>query len=96
MYPVEHSEQLLGCVTLARVREIPREKRDRIRVRDITEPCSEVNTISPSADAMEALTLMQKHRVSRLLVVKDGELAGILTLRDLMAFLSMKVELESV
>lgn len=95
LYPVVQDGELLGCVTLARVKEIPREKWDWIRVRDVADRCSEANTIFPSADAMEALNRMQAHRVSRLLVVEDGILVGILSLRDLMAFLSMKTELES-
>ena len=32
---------------------------------------------------------------SRLMVVSDGELVGVLSLKDLMDFLSLKLELES-
>lgn len=95
LYPVVDGDRLVGCVTLARVKEVPREKWDWVRVQEIAEPCSEGNTISSDADAMDALSRMRRYRVSRLLVVDGGRVVGILSLKDLMAFLSMKVELES-
>jgi Zn-dependent protease/CBS domain-containing protein len=94
-YPVVDDGRLLGSVTLARVREVPREKWDWIRVQDITVPCSAENTISPSTDALSALTRMQRHGVSRLMVVEGERLVGMLSLRDLMAFLTVKMELET-
>ena len=95
LYPVVDRGELLGCVTLARVKEVPREKWDWVRVQEIMEPCTPANTIAPDADAMVALTRMRRHQVSRLVVVDQGRLAGILSLKDLMTFLSIKVELES-
>jgi CBS domain-containing protein len=63
-------------------------------VADILQPCSEENTISPDADAMKALSRMNRNKVSRLMVTENGELRGILSLKDLLDFLSLKVELE--
>ena len=44
----------------------------------------EVYTISPEADVGEAASKMMEKRVSSLLVVKDGELVGIITERDIL------------
>ncbi|KSW12144.1 hypothetical protein CF15_05105 [Pyrodictium occultum] len=41
-------------------------------------------TVSPDADAGDAATLMREKGVSSLLVVKDGELVGIVTERDIL------------
>jgi Zn-dependent protease/CBS domain-containing protein len=95
LYPVVDRGELLGCVTLARVKEVPREKWDWVRVQEIMESCTPANTVAPDADAMVALTRMRRHQVSRLVVVDQGRLVGILSLKDLMTFLSIKVELES-
>ncbi len=95
LYPVVDDGSLKGCVTISQIKEVPREKWDWTRVRDIASSCSERNTIAPDVDAMEALTRMRQHTVSRLMVVEDGRLMGILSLKDLMHFLSMKVELEA-
>ena len=94
LYPVVQDGELVGCVTLQSVKEVPREKWDWVRVRDITRSCTPDNSIPPGTDAMDALTRMQRHRVSRLMVVEDGRLVGIVTLKDLMALLSLKVELD--
>lgn len=51
-------------------------------------------TIPPNADAMEALAKMQRSGLSRLLVTEQDQLVGILSLRDLLSFLNLKIELE--
>ena len=43
---------------------------------------------------MDALGKMSRTKASRLLVVEDHRLVGILALKDLLKFLSLKLELE--
>jgi len=64
------------------------------KVAEVAVKCSENNTIDPEADSVEALAAMRRSNASRLMVVKDGQLAGIITLKDMLEFLSLKVELE--
>ena len=53
------------------------------------------NSVRAGADAMEALAKLNKVDASRLMVVDDhGRLAGVLALRDLLGFLSIKLDLE--
>jgi CBS domain-containing protein len=51
-------------------------------------------TIPPDADAVDALAKMQRGGLSRLLVTEHDNLVGILSLRDLLSFLNLKIELE--
>jgi signal-transduction protein with cAMP-binding, CBS, and nucleotidyltransferase domain len=76
------------------VKEIPREAWDRETIREAASPCSPENTISPGTDAIKALAMMNQSGVSRLLVVEHGRLVGLVTLKDLLDFFSLKVELE--
>lgn len=94
MFPVVENGRLIGCVTTRDVREVPREEWERQTVRDIAHGCTEENTIPVDADAMQALSQMSKTNTSRALVVENGSLVGIVALKDLMRFLSLKVELE--
>jgi Zn-dependent protease/predicted transcriptional regulator len=94
MFPVVNNGELLGCVTTRAATGIPRERWDEHRVVDVTEHCSEENTVRPDDDAMRALSLMSKKRLSRLMVVEGGHLVGVITLKDLLQFLSLKVELD--
>ena len=57
-------------------------------------PCSSENTISPDSDAMDALSIMNRTRNSRLMVVEGDRLVGVIALKDLLDFLSLKFDLE--
>jgi len=95
MFPVvEDSERLVGCVTTKQVSEIPREEWSRRTVREIATRCSPENTIEPQADAMEALSIMSRTGASRLIVVEGDRVVGVISLKDMLKFLSLKVELE--
>ena len=49
-------------------------------------------TASPNMDAMEAVQLMKKHRLRRLILTNpDGHLAGIITMEDLLELLTREL-----
>jgi CBS domain-containing protein len=50
--------------------------------------------VSPDADALDALGRMRRTGSSRLLVVERDRLVGMVSLKDLLRFLSLKIELE--
>jgi Zn-dependent protease len=93
LFPVVEGDRLVGCVTLDRIKELSPDERASRSVGDIADACSEKNTIRSDADAMEALSRMNQDN-SRMMVVDDGRLQGIIALRDLMRFFSLKIELD--
>ncbi|SDZ90321.1 Zn-dependent protease (includes SpoIVFB) [Haloplanus vescus] len=81
-YPVLRQGNLAGMVTLDDTREVREVERDAYRVEDVME--TELVTISPDADAMDAISLMQKESVGRLPVVDEsGALVGLISRSDL-------------
>lgn len=95
MFPVvDDSGRLIGCVRTRRLRELPREEWDRQTAGAIAERCSAENTLPSHVDALRALTQMSRTGVSRLMVVEGDHLLGVLSLQDLLRFLSLKTELE--
>jgi Zn-dependent protease/predicted transcriptional regulator len=94
MFPVMAGDKLVGCITTRQVKEIPREKWSQETIREAASPCSPENTIAPQTDAIKALAMMNQSGVSRLLVVERDRLVGLVTLKDLLDFFSLKVELE--
>jgi len=95
MFPVvDDGGRLLGCVTARQVRDLPRDEWDRQTVGSLAERCSPENTVRADTDAMEALSRMSRTGASRLMVVDGDRLLGILSLKDLLRFFSLKVELE--
>ncbi|MGH7664621.1 MAG: site-2 protease family protein [Gemmatimonadaceae bacterium] len=94
LYPVAEDGRLFGCITTRDLKNVPRESWPYRTVGDVATSCSVANTIGPEVDAMQALTSMRRNGVSRLLVAEGAQLLGILSLRDLLEFLALKVELE--
>jgi Zn-dependent protease/CBS domain-containing protein len=80
-YPVMHNGQLVGMVTLDDARGVREVERDAYRVEEVMS--RDLATITPDADAMEAITLMQQHGVGRLPVVENGEFVGLVSRSDL-------------
>ena len=94
MFPVLEDGRIVGCVTTRDIKAIPREKWGVVRVGDIAEHCPAELFIAPETDAVRALALMKQTGLSRLLVAEGDRLLGILTLKDLLTFFSLKVELK--
>jgi predicted transcriptional regulator len=95
MFPVVDGERLVGIVTLDQLRRVPREEWSKHTVAEIAGNCTDVNTIDPAADATQALEKMNKTGNTRLMVLDRGRLVGILALRDLLKFLSIKLDFEA-
>lgn len=95
LFPVMDNVYVHGCVTTSQLKKIPRSQWSIRTVGEVAEPRSLANTISPDSDALEALNRMNRTGRSRLLVVEGDRLVGVVTLKDLLDFLSLKIELES-
>jgi hypothetical protein len=96
LFPVVDQDRLVRCVTTRQIKESPREEWDRQSVGAIAEPCSDDNTVAPDEDAMKALARMSRGVNSRLMVVEDGRLLGILALKDLLQFFRLELELDDL
>ena len=97
MFPVvDDAGRLLGCVTTRQVKELPREEWDRQTVGSLSLQCGPENTVQADTDAMQALSTRSRAGLSRLMVVDGDRLLGILALKDLLRFFSLKMELEEI
>lgn len=95
LFPVVDGEILQGVVELKDVKRVAPDKWDTVSVANIMQKLSRENTVPETMDAMEALARLQKLRRSRVLVIStDGQLLGILTLKDMLDYFTMKTDLE--
>ncbi|HRP89558.1 MAG TPA: KpsF/GutQ family sugar-phosphate isomerase [Edaphocola sp.] len=80
---VLNKNELLGIITDGDLRRMMEKQSDltKIIAKDIYSP--NPKTIEEDALAIEALNLMRSHNISQLIVIKDGNYAGILHLHDL-------------
>lgn len=96
MFPVVDDSKLLGCVTTRDIRDMEKRQRKQKTVGDLLAPCSPENTVSPETDAAKLLAAITKPDAgSRFMVVEDAQLVGIISLKDLREYISLKLELDS-
>jgi Zn-dependent protease len=94
-YPVVRDGRLLGIVTLRDLTEEVRQKADFFAVSRVMRPLSEENAVAPGSSAMEALSLMNRTGASRLLVADGDSLSGILSMKDVMRLLQIRLQLQA-
>lgn len=94
MYPVVDGDKLVGCVTTSDLKHVDRDEWASTPVRALAERCTDEKAVSPDEDPMKVLSVMSRTGNTRLLVVENGKLAGIVTLKDMLGFLSLKIDLE--
>lgn len=96
MFPVVDDGQLLGCITTRDIKQVPHEQWSSVRIGQRVESCADTNTVSPETPASHLITKMSSPGAnSRFLVVEDQRLVGIISLRDLNAYIALKLELDS-
>lgn len=94
MFPVTDGDHLVGCLTTRQLQEVPRDQWPQRRVNDVLQPCDDNNTVDAETDAIDVMKQMQKTGLSRLIVTHNGGLEGIISQRDLMRLISLKLELQ--
>jgi Zn-dependent protease/CBS domain-containing protein len=93
-YPVVIDGRIIGSISLAQIRTVPRDSWASKTVGDVLVPLSDENAIEAEIGAMAALRAMQRHKATRLMVIDGGILVGILALKDLLKSLSLEVSLK--
>jgi Zn-dependent protease/CBS domain-containing protein len=95
-FPVAANGHVEGWIDTQALADIPREEWEHHAVRDVMRRDLEEATIAPHADALQALSKMQRSGKSRLLVTEGDRLVGIISLKDLLRFFNLKIELEGI
>ena len=94
MFPVAANDHLEGIITTQALGKYPREEWDSHTVADVMQQNVDALTIPPDTDALQALGKMQRVGSSRLLIIEGNRLRGIITLRDMLRFLDLKLSLQ--
>jgi Zn-dependent protease/CBS domain-containing protein len=93
-FPVAANGHLEGFVSTRALEKYPRVEWDHHTVGEVMNHDLQKLTITPQAEALDALAQMQRTGSSRLLVTDGDQLVGIVSLKDLLRFLQLKMDLE--
>ena len=92
---VDHGGRLLGNIGVIQLRKIPRDKWAGLTVGEAMTPDTAANSVRADDDVMDVLRAMQSRGQSRLCVSdQQGQLVGIITLKDIMHLIALKMEIE--
>jgi Zn-dependent protease/CBS domain-containing protein len=89
-YPVVDGGRPIGLLAFSSVARVPRSEWETRRVRDAMIPLDQVPLLEEDALAVEALAALSSPASNRGLVVKNGQLAGLLSITDLARALELR------
>ncbi|MBE0596354.1 MAG: site-2 protease family protein [Desulfuromonadales bacterium] len=94
MFPVAEGERLYGCITTREVKEIDRHLWPRKTVGEVVRSCSPERVVTPETEVRQAFLTMRRNGTSRLMVLDGDRLVGVITLRDILRYLSRRTDLK--
>jgi Zn-dependent protease/CBS domain-containing protein len=90
---VERGDSIVGLVTIGDVTRVARSEWPSTPVESAMIPSERAVTISPETRVVDALRLMQEHDIHQLPVLREGRVAGMLTLADVMRHVELRMVL---
>jgi Zn-dependent protease/CBS domain-containing protein len=95
LFPVTDGQRLVGCISTNELKGLSADQWGKRAVAELMVPCSSENSIDAGDDALRALALMNRTGHHRLLVKDGNHVIGVLTHRDMLRFLFLKLKIDS-
>jgi Zn-dependent protease/predicted transcriptional regulator len=96
MFPVVKGTDLLGCISIDKVKKLPRTDWPGKMVGEVMDPVSAANSVPADTMTMKLLsTMVRPDTASRFMVVENDHLVGMISLKDLQELIALKLEIES-
>jgi signal-transduction protein with cAMP-binding, CBS, and nucleotidyltransferase domain len=83
----------VGLIGIDRLKTVPKANWNRMTVAQAMEPISDDLTVTPADDAVKAFNMMNRKQASHLMVLEAGRIVGIITMNDLMSYLTLHLDL---
>jgi len=95
MFPVLEDGKVIGSFSTQELKRIPKVEWSIETVAQHLQPLSDKNSVSSDMEAREAFLLMNRTGRSRLLVMDHDKLVGVVTLRDVLQYMTFMFDLEA-
>ena len=89
-FPVESDGRTMGLISLRGVRRVPQDEWTTRQVRDTMDEVADHITVEPNARMDHVLAKLQDAERQRVLVVRDGDVVGIITPSDIARWLDRR------
>jgi len=96
MFPVVKEGKISGLITVRMLKLHTHEEWKHLLVGQVMEQPNPSNTIASNTPIDDALNKMNESGTTRLLVIEEHKIVGILTLKDLLEYIALKMELETI
>jgi len=90
--PVSQGNQAVGIITFTDVRELPQDRWTETPVEQIMTR-TPLYSVAPEDDLSSAMKLIAQHDINQVLVLKNGQLVGLLSRADIIQYLQLSQEL---
>jgi len=90
--PVSQGNQAVGIITFTDVRELPQDRWTQTPVEQIMTR-TPLYSVAPEDDLSSAMKLIAQHDINQVLVLKNGQLVGLLSRADIIQYLQLSQEL---
>ena len=95
MFPVVEGSELVGCILLADVKQVPHTESASRTVRELMRPVTSENSVPADMPTSKLLTgIMQPSTQSRYMVVDNGQLVGMISIKDLLEVIALRIEFD--
>ncbi|HEU5348667.1 MAG TPA: site-2 protease family protein [Ktedonobacterales bacterium] len=88
--PVVQDERLLGLMTLAEVRRVPRERWEETPIEYVMIPLERLHIVSPEQSLNEVLPMMVRQDINQMPVIQDGRLVGMISRDSIIRFIEVR------
>ncbi|MSP12852.1 MAG: site-2 protease family protein [Chloroflexi bacterium] len=92
-FPVIDNGQMLGLVTLHRVKELPQDQWPTTPIRQVMLPTAELQIAAPGDGLYDTLERMITSDLNQLPVMDNGRLVGLIARDNLLNFIKMRTEM---
>jgi Zn-dependent protease/CBS domain-containing protein len=86
---VANGDQVLGMLTPAEIRQVPRDQWEQTSVQAVMHPIGKLRSVPPEMPAAKALELMARENLAQLAVVSSGQFQGIFSQAQVLRYLQI-------
>jgi Zn-dependent protease/predicted transcriptional regulator len=92
-FPVASGDRMEGMITMHNIKNVPRDQRGIIRVREAMTPLGELKSVRPDEDLSTVLRILVENDINQIPVVQDNKIIGLIGRDSILAYIGARNEL---